>query len=661
MKNFFLADYLGCILFKTLGPILRVLPIESSLFLGRRLGDCFYYLDLKHKARAYANIKFALGPGISCMELSRLTRSFYQSFGQSIIEVFLIPLVDRNYMDKHIKIEGVEHINGALKRGKGAILVGVHAGSWEFSNVISANLGFPFVLFVKDQKFPRLNRLLNNYRKDKDCRIITRDQGLRGLINALKNNQAIGMMADQGGRSGTLVDFFGRPASMPTGAVKLALKYGSALIPIFFVRTRGPKIKVWAGKEIVMKGTFAYGKAKCASCEATGDEDQDIKQNLQKVVAIFEDFIRRNPKEYLWTYKIWKHSDQRDIVILSDKKTGHLRQSEAVSKIAQNLLSEKNIRARVNIVEIDFKNKFAKFIFNICVCFSGRYNCQGCLKCLKIFLSEKTYGILAGLKPDIVISAGSSIAGVNFIFSRENLSKSVVILRPALLGVDKFNLVIMPRHDRPLKRKNIQAIEGALNLIDDKYLEEESVGLIKSQGLNKDSLYIGLLIGGDSKGFRLSGELISDLIKEVKSLAKDLGAEILVTTSRRTSLGVEEIIKREFKDCPRIKLMVVANEKNIPEAIGGILGLSKIVISSPESISMISEAVSSKKYVFVFNAPALSFKHKDLLNYFAKNKYIYLVESGGLSNTVKSVWRDKPARPCLRDSYLVGEALKKIL
>lgn len=647
MKNFFLADYLGCILFKTLGPILRILPLKCSLFLGRRLGDCFYYLDLKHKARAYANIKFALGSKLSCLELSRLTRSFYQSFGQSIIEVFLIPLVDRNYMDKHINIEGAEHILEALKRGKGAILAGIHAGSWEFYNVISANLGFPFVLFVKDQKFPRLNRLLNNYRRDKGCRIITRDQGLRGLIGALKNNQAIGMMVDQGGRAGIPVNFFGRSASMPTGAVKLALKYGAALIPIFFVRTCGPKIKVWAGKEIVI--------------DKTGNEDQDIGHNLQKIVTIFEDFIRRNPKEYLWTYKIWKHTDQRDIVILSDTKTGHLRQSEAVARIAENLLNEKNIRSKVSVVEINFKNKFAKLILSISVHLSGKYSCQGCLNCLRAFLTEKTYETLVRLKPDIVISAGSSIAGVNFIFSSENQSKSVVIMRPALLGTDRFDLVIIPRHDHPLKSKNIVVVEGALNLIDDKYLEKESAELIKSQGLNKQGLYIGLLIGGDSKGFSLSSGLIHNVIREVKTLAEDLGAEILVTTSRRTSLEVEGLIKREFKDYPPVKLMVIANEKNIPQAIGGILGLSKIIISSPESISMISEAVASKKYVFVFNAPGLSLKHKTFLNYFAKNKYIYTVEGGNLSSLVNSVWRDKPITPCLKDNYLVTEALKKIL
>jgi len=647
MKNFFLADYLGCILFKTLGPVLRFLPVEISLFLGRRLGDCFYYFDRRHRARAYANIRSALGSDLNSDKLSRLTRLFYQSFGQSIIDVFLIPLVDRNYIAKHIEIFGVEHINEALKRGKGAILAGVHAGSWEFYNIISANLGFPFVLFVKDQKFPRLNRLLNNYRKAKGCRIITRDEGLRGLINALKNNQAIGMMADQGGKSGMLVDFFKRPASMPTGAVKLALKYGAALIPIFFVRKNGPAIKVWAGNEINMV--------------KTGDDERDIKQNLQRVVAVFEDFIRNNPKEYLWTYKIWKQSNERDIVILDDGKTGHLRQSEAVLKIAKNLFNAKGIDVRAKIIKVDFKNRMAKILFNIFTSFSGRYSCQGRLKLLKIFLKEETYKSILNLRADMVISAGSSTAGVNFILASENQSRSIVIMRPGLYGAEKFDLVIIPRHDRPLKRKNILTIEGALNLVDIEYLEGESRELSKSQGLNKESTYIGLLIGGDSKGFRLSPELIRDLIREVKALSKSLGAEILVTTSRRTSSQVEEVIKSEFKDYPGVRLMVIANEKNIPQAVGGILGLSKIIISSPESISMISEAVNSKRYVFVFKAPGLSFKHKRFLKHFAGKQYIYLVAHKDLNNAVNQIWRNRPSLPCLRDNYLVAEALKKIM
>ncbi|PIP19909.1 MAG: hypothetical protein COT38_02650 [Candidatus Omnitrophica bacterium CG08_land_8_20_14_0_20_41_16] len=647
MKNFFWLDYLGCILFKTIGPVLRILPVEVSFFLGRRLGDCLYYFDLKHKARAYVNIKAAMGGSLSPLVLSKLTREFYQSFGQSIIEVFLIPLVDKKYMDKYIEIEGEENVWEAFKNSKGVILASVHAGSWEFSNIICARLGFPFAVFVKDQRLPRLNQLLNSYRENKGCKIITRAGGLRELVGSLKNNQAIGITVDQGGRMGILVDFFGRPASMPTGAIKLALKYDAALIPVFFTRVRGPKIKIWVGKQLTVS--------------RTDDEEQDIRDNLRKAVSFFEGFIRKYPREYLWTYKIFKYSGQREIVILSDGKAGHLRQSEAVAKIARGLLSTKDIIAKINVVEVKFKSKPARFFFNICVTLSGKYHCQGCLGCLKKFLTEDTYRILASLKPDIIISAGSSVAGVNFVLSRENLSVSVAILRPSILSTHRFNLVIMPRHDRPLRRKNLLAIEGALNLIDEKYLAEESARLISFKGLNKQGLYIGLLIGGESKKFSLSPKFMLDVAREVKSLADKIDAGILITTSRRTSLEVEAMIKREFKDYPRLKVLIIANEENIPTAIGGILGLSSIIISSPESISMISEAVNSKKYVFVFKAPGLSIKHQRFLRYFVKKKYIYLTESANLSKTVEAVWRAKPAAHSLRDNYLVSEALEKIL
>lgn len=626
---------------------MRILPVEVSFFLGRRLGDCLYYFDLKHKARAYANIKAAMGGSLSPLVLSKLTREFYQSFGQSIIEVFLIPLVDKKYMDKYIEIEGEENVWEAFKNSKGVILASVHAGSWEFSNIICARLGFPFALFVKGQKFPRLNQLLNSYRENKGCKIITRAGGLKELVGSLKNNQAVGMTMDQGGGPGMLIDFFGRPASMPTGAIKLALKYGTALVPVFFTRVRGPKIKIWVGKQFVISGT--------------DDKEEDIKNNLRKVVSVFEGFIRQYPREYLWIYKIWKYSDRREIVILSDGKAGHLRQSEAVSRIARGLLSDKDIIAKINIVEVKFKSKPARFFFNICVTLSGKYHCQGCLGCLKKFLTEDTYRILASLKPDIIISAGSSVAGVNFVLSRENLSVSVVILRPSILSTHRFNLVIMPQHDRPLRRKNLLVIEGALNLIDEKYLAEESARLISFKGLNKQGLYIGLLIGGESKKFSLSPKLMLDVAREVKSLADKIDAGILITTSRRTSLEVEAMIKREFKDYPRLKVLIIANEENCPQAIGGILGLSSIIIASPESISMISEAVNSRKYVFAFKAPGLSLKHQRFLKHLAEKKYIYLAERANLSSAVEAVWRDKPAAYSLRDNYLVSEALKKIL
>jgi KDO2-lipid IV(A) lauroyltransferase len=655
MKMNFAIDYLSCIAFRILGPIVRILPLNFSLFLGRRLGDLLYYFDVKHKCLAYSNIKIAFGDKFSPSELSKITRDFYQAFGQNLIEIFLIPLVNREYINKYINIEGVDNVARGFKQGRGVIFLSVHAGSWELSNIICACLGIPFNLFVRDQRYPRLNNLLNRYRTQKGCRLIQRKNQIRQLIEILKKNEAVGMTADQGGKTGIQVKFFSKIASMPTGAMNLALKYGAAIIPVFFTRLHGPYSKVIVAQPVEIKKSNNYKK--------------DLYDNLQTIVSLFEKYITIYPKEYLWSYKIYKYGNEKKILILSDGKTGHLRQSEAVVKIIEVYLAGKGIGTEVYTQEIRFKSELSRNALALGSSLAGKYNCQGCLWCLRRFLKKDSYESVISLNPDIIISCGSSVACVNYVLSRENLAKSIVVTRPSILSTKRFDLVVMPRHDQPAKGKNIVVTEGALNLIDEQYLDNCISHIAyriskendKRLAISDKRLYIGLLMGGDTKNFCLTKEKIFEVISQIKSVSEKLNADILVTTSRRTSKEVEGLLKKELQDYPRCKLLIIANEKNIPQAVGGILGLSAIVITSPESISMISEAVSSKKYVLVFQASGLSRKHKIFIDYFARNQYIYKSCGPDLSERIQDILSRKPQIRILQDNRLVEQAINRIL
>jgi KDO2-lipid IV(A) lauroyltransferase len=645
MKKNFLIDYLSYISFKLIGPIIRFLPKRINIYLGKALGLLLYYFDIKHRAIAYANIKRALGSDLSLREISRVTKRFYLNFGQNLLEIFLIPTINRQYFKRYIQVEGAQYITEAFKRNKGVILLGVHAGSWELSNVVCANLGFPFNLLVRDQKMLRLNQLLNTYRQEKGCKLVSRHQ-TRTLIEALKDNQAIGMTVDQGGKNGEVVNFFGKSASLATGALRLALKYTATILPTFFTRIKG------LYQKIIIEAPFEIKK--------TQDHNLDIRSNLERLAKVYEKYIRKYPQEYLWTYKIWKHSKERNILLLSDAKIGHLRQTQAVARIIQKHFKEKGINTFIDTVEVKIKNKFALTLSSI---FSGRYTCQGCLWCLRRFLNEDTYNYLVKMNPDIVISCGSSLAPINFIIARQSLAKSIVIMRPSILSSRRFDLVIMPKHDKFPKRKNVLVTEGALNLIDDEYLKEQTRQLIQESQITPDNvrLYLGLLIGGDTKEFVLKKDDIQKVIRQIKLLAKNLNADLLVTTSRRTSLEIENLVKEEFKNYSGCKLLIIANEKNLASAVGGILGLSSIIITTPESISMISEAVNSQKYVVVFRTQGLSRKHQGFINNLAKNKYIFLTEIDELSKTIEDVWQKKPPVNILRDNFLIKEAIGKIL
>jgi KDO2-lipid IV(A) lauroyltransferase len=655
MKTDFISDYAGYITFRLVSCVVRFFPPEVTLFFGRCLGACMYLADYKHRRQAYVNVRTAFAASRTPQEARRLVRDFYFHFGQSLIEIFLIPSIDQRYIDTYITIEGRSHINAAFKKGKGVLLVGVHEGSWEISNVICANLGFAFHLFVRDQRHPRMDALLNEYRTKKGCRIIRRQNDIRAMIQILKDNEAIGMTADQGGRLGVLVDFFGKRSSMPSGAIRLAAKYGAVVLPAYYARVSGPYHKIIIGEPFDVR--------------SSAETEEAVRENVQRLTKFFEGVIRSHPADYFWTYKIWKYTDEKNILILDDGKAGHLRQSQSVGRIAAGLLRAQGMHPELTTVGIRFRNRVSRLAFVLSSCLSGKHSCRGCLWCLKTALAPEAYRALMSTRPDVIISCGASVAGLNYLLSKDTLARSVVIMRPALLSTRRFDLVIIPRHDRPRRRKNIAVTEGALNLIDDLYLKEQGEQLRASgirvssgpgPGPGGASPSIGLLLGGNAKHFVLRRDVMETVLQQIKRAAGLHDGRILATTSRRTPRGIETLVKHELRDDPRCDLLVVANEKNIPSAVGGILAFSSVVVVSPESISMISEAAAAGKYIVVFSSK-LDGRHADFLACLEEKKYIYRVAPEDLSSVIDRLLRERPAIARLDDNATVAAALKKIL
>jgi len=617
------------------------MPLGACFCLGEVFGAILYYLDYKHRAVAYANVKKALGEELSSGQIKKLVWEFYLNFGKNLLEIFLIPKINKEFIARQVEVQGREFIDQAFKKGKGVILLGVHAGSWEFSNCLAANLGFTLNLLVRDQKMPLLNNLLNSYRESQGCVLIQRQNQTRALIEALKKNQAVGMTVDQGGKNGELVNFFRKSASMATGAIRIAIKNGATILPAYYTRD---KLRY----RIIFEPPFELR------------DYQSTKENLERLIPVFEKNITKYPKEYFWSYKIWKYSDQRNILILSDGKAGHLRQAEAAAGVISESYAAKNIKVGVNTVEIKTKSHLPLACAGI---LAGRYSCQGCLWCLRTFLPSESYLALSKRSADIVISAGSSLAVINYIISSQSQARSIVLMRPGLFSARRFDLVIAPEHDRMPRMRNIIETKGSLNPVDEKYLEEETGDLIATTGyhLQREGLYLGVLIGGDNKDFHLKRGAIKVALKQLKQAAAKLDAGILVTTSRRTSGEIERIVREEFEGESRCRLLIIANEKNINSAVGGILGLSSVVITTPESISMVSEAASSGKYNLVLDLEGIKGRHKSFIRTLARGGYIYLTKVSDLQKRIEDLWSEKPDIKILRDRSLVREAVEKIL
>ncbi|MDD4909774.1 MAG: ELM1/GtrOC1 family putative glycosyltransferase [Candidatus Omnitrophica bacterium] len=615
------GDYFLYILLKSLSGVFMLMPVGCAIFTGALLGRLGYYLDRRHRNAAYKNLRIAFASSKEPAELQRILKGCFVNICLSFVEMLRLPKVDKRYLERFVTIEGREYFEECFRQGRGLIILASHFGNWELAMSMCSAFGYPFSVIVQEQrKSGLLNELLNDYRKSKGYKLIPVDKSAREAMADLKAGRVLGIVADHGGgREGSMIEFFSRPASTPQGAVKLAQRLNVPIIMVHVIRRKGAYHKVVLSPPLRL---------------AT-----DVDENLRMINRYIESYVGSFPNEYLWFYKRWKYSTKRDALILSDGKQGHLNQSEAVLKAAG--MGKRQVVGK--IAKVEYKNLFMKFLFYFLVFLSGFGRiCRVFI--LKSCLKKECYKELIHYYADMVVSCGSSLAGVNLLISKENGAKSVAVMRPGVFSPRRFDLVIAPKHDRLSgKLKNIVVTEGALNTIDDSTIQEAGRALINNAGLNiqPDRKYLGILLGGDAKDYGLNIEAARDIFKALKSFCEKNGWEALLTTSRRTSKDIENLVKDEFAAYPRCRLLIIANEKNIEGAVPGILALSSAVIVSPESISMISEAASSGKPVFVFDAERIRDKrHRRFLDNLKAGGYISDFNVANITEHSPKVLRD---------------------
>ncbi|MEE8359304.1 MAG: ELM1/GtrOC1 family putative glycosyltransferase, partial [Candidatus Omnitrophota bacterium] len=193
--------------------------------------------------------------------------------------------------------------------------------------------------------------------------------------------------------------------------------------------------------------------------------------------------------------------------------------------------------------------------------------------------------------------------------TKENNAKNVVLMKPGFGCVGKFDIAIIPEHDRPRDRRNVVITEGSCNSINDEAMKDGS-RRIKDVVKLSEKRKIGVLLGGDTPQQKLTNKMAEDIVEQLVRSLEDNDMELFLTTSRRTPKGVEDILKKRLTSQPRCKLLLIANERDIENAVGGILDLSDIVVVSGESVSMISEAASSGKRVLVFEPEMIGSRTK---------------------------------------------------
>ena len=639
--------------------MVRLFPVQLALLFGRGIGLVVYALDRRHRQQVYLNLRTAFAKSKSSQEIRRVARQSFLNYAQNVLELLYLPKINREYLHEYVQLEGKEHVLNARKKGKGVILLAMHNGSWELANCAGSMLGAPYKVLANPQsKSRRLDKLLNEYRNSSGTVVLERGKETRDMVRSLLNNDIVAMVADQGGKQGCRLPFFGKEASFAVGAIRLALKMDIPVCFAYITRKKGPY------HLLRIEPPFQFQQQE--------DIQDAVSRNLQMIVRCMEMRILDNPAEYMWFYKIWKYAQDATILILDDGRTGHLRQSQAVSEILKGELQADGIRATVAVALVQYRGPFARKLLLLLYLLLpvGLFDLR--FRLLHGVLTKASARAVLSVKPDFIVSCGSATAAVNVLCSDEQQAKNVAILKPSIISLQRYRLVILPEHDRlPVYEglKNVVFTKGAPNLITAQYLQTHAARLRKrfSHLKQGDNFKIGVLLGGDTKHLVLNAKKIKLLLYQLKELAGEINADILLTTSRRTSPQVENLVFRELKKCPRCKLLILANRNNVPEAVGGILGVSDMVLVSGDSISMLSEAASSGKKTVVFPAqhrvPIHSGKgkHQQFIDILNNRGYVLSTNIKMLKTSLYILMKNKIQLRPLDDRSVLKVALRKVI
>ena len=214
-----------------------------------------------------------------------------------------------------------------------------------------------------------------------------------------------------------------------------------------------------------------------------------------------------------------------------------------------------------------------------------------------IFNNYRQISLESNIPPDIIISCGkrSIYASLHLKKSLKNKVFSIHIQNPKI-NPAHFDLVVAPAHDN-LKGKNVLQTDLALNHINKRLLSKEAE-LYAAQFSKIEKPICAIFLGGQNRNYRFDMSVVKVLADQVDKIIKNNDIQLYILFSRRTDEFIIEYLKERFLD-----QNIIWNGEGNPYL--ALMKFSKYLICTADSVSIISESISSTKPVYIFKLPSL--------------------------------------------------------
>ncbi len=254
----------------------------------------FFYLLPIRKDVVFDNLKHAF-PKLSSNQINKLAYVTYKNFAITLVEILYLPWTSDEQIKNVVNFKNLDLIDKREKEGNGVILLSGHFGNWEYCAIsVGAQLNKKLSVIVKPQRNNLVNDWMNRARTRWTNEVVLLGASIRNVYAVLMKKGVVAMVADQRGPEESIkLEFFGRKTSVYTGPAVLSLKMN---VPIIYGIT-------------IRQPDFSY------SCDVVEISRENLPDNYEEKVKVLsermlrylEDVIKKNPEQWFWMHKRWKH------------------------------------------------------------------------------------------------------------------------------------------------------------------------------------------------------------------------------------------------------------------------------------------------------------------------------------------------------------------
>jgi lauroyl/myristoyl acyltransferase len=242
-----------------------------------------------------ANQAGVLGPDVSPEQLDAATRAVLGHAGMTAFDLMHIMAQGEDAVMRAVDF-GADfwaHAELIKASGHGVLVCGCHLSNFNLGFLGFALQGFP--VQVLSAAMPAAGFGLITEMRNRGVLEETpiSAAALRKAIARMRAGGACAIGVDWpiGAASEELVPFFGRPAHLATGYIRMALSADAVILPLACR---------WSSE----RGYYTITQPPM-TLEVTGDREADVQHNVRRILAVMENWIAETPEQWLMYHPVW--------------------------------------------------------------------------------------------------------------------------------------------------------------------------------------------------------------------------------------------------------------------------------------------------------------------------------------------------------------------